>query len=142
MTGSSYPLLELFWTMLLVFGFVLWFWLLVVVVSDLFRRDDISGWGKAGWTVFMIVFSFLGVLSYLIAQGRAMADRRSDTAAAERSRFERDVRSIAGNGDRPVDQIAKAKELLDAGTITHEEYELLKHNALGTPSGTPVVPAP
>ena len=138
MTGGGYPLLELFWTMLLIFGFVLWFWLLIVVFGDLFRRDDISGWGKAGWTVFMIVLPFLGVLSYLIAQGRAMADRRSDAVAAERARFERDVRSIAGDGDRPADQIAKAKELLDAGTITHEEYDLLKRKALGTP----VAPAP
>jgi hypothetical protein len=134
--GSGYPLLDLFWTMLLLFGFVLWFWLLIVVFGDLFRRDDISGWGKAGWTVFMIVLPFLGVLCYLIAQGRSMAERRQEEAAAARARFEHDVRRIAGDGDRPADQIAKAKQLLDSGTITHEEYELLKRKALGAPSGS------
>jgi hypothetical protein len=133
--GSGYPLLDLFWTMLLLFGFVLWFWLLIVVFGDLFRRDDISGWGKAAWTVFMIVLPFLGVLCYLIAHGRSMAERRQEETAAARSRFEQDVRRIAGDGDRPADQIAKAKQLLDAGTITHEEYEVLKRKALGAPSG-------
>jgi hypothetical protein len=131
-TGSGYPLLDLFWTMLLIFGFVLWFWLIIVVFGDLFRRDDISGWGKAAWTVFMIVLPFLGVLSYLIAQGRSMAERRQAEAEADRARFEQDVRGIAGNGNRPADQIAQAKQLLDSGGITPEEYEVLKRKALGT----------
>jgi hypothetical protein len=133
-TGSGYPLLDLFWTMLLIFGFVLWFWLIIVVFSDLFRRDDISGWGKAGWTVFMIVLPFLGVLTYLIAQGRSMAERRRSEIETDRARFEQDVRSIAGNGDRPADQIAKAKQLLDSGSITPDEYEVLKRKALGAPT--------
>jgi Phospholipase_D-nuclease N-terminal len=139
-TGTGYPLLELFWTMLLIFGFVLWFWLLIVVFSDLFRRDDISGWSKAAWTVFMIVLPFIGVLTYLIAQGRSMADRRADEAAAARASFERDVRAIAGNGGRPTDQIATAKQLLDDGSITREEYAVLKRKVLETPSGTTAMP--
>jgi hypothetical protein len=139
---SGYPLLDLFWTMLLIFGFVLWFWLLIVVFSDLFRRDDLSGWAKAAWTVFMIVLPFFGVLSYLIAQGRAMAERRGEEAATERTRFEQEVRRIAGNGDRPADQIAKAKQLLDSGSITREEYELLKRKALGASTGTTMTPSP
>jgi hypothetical protein len=130
-TQSGYPLLNLFWTMLLIFGFVLWFWLIIVVFTDLFRRDDITGWGKAGWTVFMIVLPFLGIFCYLIAQGRSMAERRQSEMEADRAKFEHDVRSIAGNGDRPADQIAKAKQLLDSGSITPDEYEVLKRKALG-----------
>jgi hypothetical protein len=133
-SGSGYPLLNLFWTMLVLFGFVLWFWFLVVVFGDLFRRDDVSGWGKAGWTVLLIVFPFLGVLAYLIAQGGAMADRRDREAAAMRARFEDDVRSITGDGGRPADQIATARRLLDSGDITPEEYETLKNKALAMPA--------
>ena len=133
------PVLEFFWTMLVIFGFVLWFWLLFVVIGDVFRRDDVSGWGKTGWLLFMIVLPFLGVFAYLIAQGRAMARRRNEDAAAGRERFERDVRRIAGDGDRPADQIAKAERLLASGAITLEEFEQLKRTVLGTAPGT--VPA-
>lgn len=130
------PLLDLIWTMLVIFGFVLWFWLLFVVFGDVFRRDDISGWGKTAWLLFMIVLPFIGVFAYLIAQGRSMAERRGDEAAADRARFEQDVRHIAGGGNRPTDQIVQAKQLLDSGAITHEEYEQLKRKALGTAPGT------
>ena len=129
------PLLEFFWTMLVIFGFVLWFWLLFVIIGDVFRRDDMSGWGKTAWLLFMIVLPFLGVFVYVIAQGRSMAERRSDEVAANRARYEQDVRRIAGDGDRPADQIVKAKQLLAAGDITHEEYEQLKRKALGTSPG-------
>lgn len=130
------PVLEFFWTMLVIFGFVLWFWLLFVVIGDVFRRDDVSGWGKTGWLLLMIVLPFLGVFAYLIAQGRAMARRRNEDAAAGRERFERDVRRIAGDGDRPADQIAKAERLLSSGAITLEEFEQLKRTVLGTAPGT------
>jgi Phospholipase_D-nuclease N-terminal/Short C-terminal domain len=130
------PLLEFFWTMLVIFGFVLWFWLLFVIIGDVFRRDDMSGWGKTAWLLFMIVLPFLGVFVYVIAQGRSMAERRSDEVAANRARYEQDVRRIAGDGDRPADQIVKAKQLLASGDITHEEYEQLKRRALGTSPGT------
>jgi len=136
------PLLDFIWTMLVIFGFVLWFWLLFVVFGDVFRRDDISGWGKTAWLLFMIVLPFIGVFAYLIAQGRAMGERRSDEAAAARARFEQDVRHIAGNGDGPTDQIAHAKQLLDSGAITHEEYEQLKRTALGTTPGQSTMASP
>jgi hypothetical protein len=130
------PLLDFIWTMLVLFGFVLWFWLLFVVIGDVFRRDDISGWAKTAWLLFMIVLPFIGVFVYVIAQGRSMAERRNDAVVAERRRFEQDVRRITSDGDRPADQIVKAKQLLDSGDITHEEYEQLKRKALGTTSGT------
>ena len=130
------PLLEFFWTMFVIFGFVLWFWLLFVIIGDVFRRDDISGWAKTAWLLLMIVLPFVGVFAYVIAQGRSMAERRDDAVRSDRTRFEQDVRRIASDGDRPADQILKAKQLLDSGGITHEEYEQLKRKALGTTSGT------
>jgi Phospholipase_D-nuclease N-terminal/Short C-terminal domain len=133
---NSYPFLELIWTMFVLFGFVLWFWLLIVVFGDLFRRHDISGWVKAAWTVFVIVLPFIGILAYLIAEGRSMAERRGKDMAAAREAYESDVRSIAGKADQPADQIATAKRLRDSGDITAEEYEALKRKALGTPAAT------
>ena len=138
--GSGYPLLDLIWTMFVLFGFVLWFWLLIVVFGDLFRRDDLSGWAKAAWTIFVIVLPFFGILTYLILQGRSMGERRRDEAAASRAAFERDVRSITANGERPADQIATAKRLLDSGDITAEEYEVLKRKALGSTAPTTGAP--
>jgi hypothetical protein len=134
-TVSSYPLLNLFWTMLTFFGFVLWIWLVIVVFMDLFRRDDIGGWGKAAWTIFLVVLPYIGVLAYLIVEGRAMGERRRAEAADARSQFESDVRRIAADGRRgPADEIATAKRLLDHGDITRDEYETLKRKALGLPA--------
>jgi hypothetical protein len=133
--GSGYPLLDLIWTMVVFFGFVLWFWLMFVVFADLFGRHDVSGWAKALWTVFIIILPFLGVLVYLIVEGRRMGERRRDEAAAARAGFESDVRSIAADGrSGPADQIAAAKKLLDDGDITRDEYEALKRKTLGMPA--------
>jgi Phospholipase_D-nuclease N-terminal len=134
-TVSSYPLLNLFWTMLIFFGFVLWIWLVIVVFMDIFRRDDIGGWAKAAWVIFLIVLPYIGVLAYLIVEGRAMGERRRAEAADARSQFESDVRRIAADGRRgPADEIATAKRLLDHGDITRDEYESLKRKALGLPA--------
>ncbi|OLT22283.1 hypothetical protein BJF78_07830 [Pseudonocardia sp. CNS-139] len=133
-TGTGYPLLDLIWTMLVFFGLVLWFWLLFVIFGDLFGRHDVSGWAKAAWTVFLILLPFIGILVYLIAQGRGMGERRRAEAAAARAGFESDVQSIAakgGGGTGPADQIATAKRLLDEGDITADEYEAVKRKALG-----------
>jgi hypothetical protein len=127
--ASDYPFLDVFWTMLVFFGWVVWFWLLITVFADLFRRHDVSGWGKAGWTVFVIVLPFLGVLVYLIAQGSHMAERKMADAQANRAAFDDYVRDVAGN-DGPTDQIAKAKQLLDSGAIDAGEFERLKAKAL------------
>ncbi|MCE3553217.1 PLDc N-terminal domain-containing protein [Pseudonocardia sp. RS11V-5] len=137
---TGYPLLDLFWTMLVFFGFVVWFWLLFVIFGDIFRRDDIGGWGKAGWTLVIIVLPILGSLVYLIVEGRRMGERRQADAAAVRKAYEHDVRRIAAaNGDSggPTAQISEAKRLLDQGAITPEEYESLKSKALGRSVGEP-----
>lgn len=134
---TTYPLLNLIWTMLVFFGWVIWFWLLIVIFGDLFRRSDASGWVKALWTVVLIVLPFIGVLIYLIAEGRQMAARRQAHAEAAQSQFDDYVRSVAtpaGNGS--ADQIAKAKKLLDDGAINQDEYETMKRRALtGSPVG-------
>jgi Phospholipase_D-nuclease N-terminal len=127
------PLWDLFWTMFYLFAFILWFWLLIVVFTDLFRRD-MSGWGKAGWAIFMIILPYLGVFVYVITQGRGMGERRERDVRHARAAYEADVRTIATNGtsaSSPAEQIATAKRLLDAGDITREEYEHLKRLALG-----------
>jgi Phospholipase_D-nuclease N-terminal/Short C-terminal domain len=127
--AADYPFMDVFWTMLVFFSWVIWFWLLITVFADLFRRHDISGWGKAAWTLFVIVLPFLGVLVYLIAQGKHMAERKAADVKASRAEFDDYVRQVASDGG-PTDQIARAKQLLDSGTIDAAEFEQLKRKAL------------
>jgi hypothetical protein len=110
---------------------VIWFWLLIRVFVDVFRRHDLSGWGKAGWTLLVIVLPFLGVLIYLIANGQEMGQRDVDVARATQAQVDQRIRSVAGSGsDGAAAEIAKAKSLLDSGAITRDEYESLKSKAL------------
>jgi hypothetical protein len=127
----DYPLLNLFWTMLLFFGFVLWFWMMFAIFADIFRRDDIGGWGKTGWVVLIIVLPIVGALIYLIAEGKHMGERRAEDARASRSAYEKDVRRIATTNGDPTARIAEAKRLLDQHAITEDEYATLKAEALG-----------
>jgi hypothetical protein len=127
--AADYPFLDVFWTMLVFFAWVIWFWLLITVFADLFRRHDISGWGKAGWTALVIVLPYLGVFAYLISQGKHMAERKAADMQASRAEFDDYVRQAAGNGG-PSDQIEKAKRLLDSGAIDAAEFEQLKRKAL------------
>jgi putative oligomerization/nucleic acid binding protein/phospholipase D-like protein len=125
--AADYPFLDVLWTMIIFFCWVAWIWILITVFVDVFRRDDIGGWGKAGWVVFTIVLPFLGVLIYLIAQHDGMRRRSTRQAQAQKQEFDQYVREAAGG---PAAEIAKAKELLDAGTITQEEFDALKAKAL------------
>jgi hypothetical protein len=127
--AADYPFLDVFWTMLVFFAWVIWFWLLITVFADLFRRHDISGWGKAAWTLFVIVVPFLGVFVYLIAQGQHMAERKTSDMQASQAAFDQYVREAAGTGGAS-DQIEKAKQLLDSGAIDAAEFEQLKRKAL------------
>jgi hypothetical protein len=126
---ESYPLLEVFWTMLIFFCFFIWIWLLFMVFSDLFRRDDVSGWGKAAWIIFVIVLPYLGVFVYLIAEHKGMTERTIKQQEAAKSEVDTYVRSVAGGAD-PTEQIAKGQELLKAGTITQAEFDQIKAKAL------------
>jgi hypothetical protein len=127
--AADYPFLDIFWTMLIFFMWVIWIWILITVLMDLFRRHDVGGWGKAAWTLFVIVLPFLGVFMYLITQGGGMAERRASELKASQASFDDYVRNVAAaNG--PSDQIAKGKELLDSGAIDQAEFEALKRKAL------------
>lgn len=126
LAASGYPFLDLIWTMVVFFAWVIWFWLLIVIFGDLFRRDDISGWGKAGWTVLLILVPFIGVLIYLIAQGSHMSERR----AATMTRY--GYGDPVSTTDDPTDRITKAKQLLDSGAISDDEYQALKQKALAS----------
>jgi hypothetical protein len=117
------------WTMLVFFCWILFFWLLFVVFGDLFRRTDIGGWGKAGWTIFVICLPFVGILVYLIAEGKAMGERSMKQAQDSQAQMDSYVKSVAGSGSS-ADQIAKAKEPLDSGAITQAEYDGIKAKAL------------
>jgi hypothetical protein len=116
--------------MVIFFAWVILIWLLIVVFSDIFRRNDISGWAKAGWSVFVIILPYLGIFVYLIAEGRGMGERNIERAQRQQVQMDSYVRSVAATGPSAADQIAKAKELLDNGTITQDEFDKLKASAL------------
>jgi hypothetical protein len=115
------PLLDLFWTTLLIFGWVLWFMLLFRVYGDLFSRDDIGGWAKAGWVVFTLFLPFLGVFVYLIAQGRGLGERAQRRMEDQRVASDAYIRSVAAQTEDQ--QLAKARELLSSGAITPDEFQ-------------------
>jgi hypothetical protein len=127
--AADYPFLDVLWTMLVLFAWVIWFWLLIIVFSDLFSRHDISGWGKAGWIVLVVVLPYLGVFIYLIAQGRQMAERRDQQSQAARTEFDDYVKTVAAPGGAAA-EIEKAKQLLDSGAITQAEFDAIKTKAL------------
>ena len=105
---------------LAVFVFVVWFWLLITVYADLFRRRDISGWGKAFWVIVVLVVPYIGVFAYLISQGGGMAERNAQQVQQTRDELRRAV------GFSPADEIAKLDELKKSGSITGEEYGRLR----------------
>jgi general stress protein CsbA len=126
--AADYPFLDVLWTMVIFFCWVVWIWMMILILSDVFRRD-ISGWGKAGWVTFLIVLPFLGALVYLIAEGKQMAERRVRDAQVSQANFDDYVRTVAADGGSAGD-IERAKALLDSGTITQAEFEQLKAKAL------------
>jgi len=103
-----------------IFAFVVWFWLLVVIYGDLFRRHDISGWGKAFWVIGLVLFSYLGILAYLITQGRGMAERNAQQAQQARE----DLRRVVGFSI--ADEITKLDQLKKSGSITDAEFQRLR----------------
>ena len=125
--ASDYPFIDILGSMLFFFGFVIWFWLLITVFGDLFRRHDIGGWGKFFWSLFVILLPLLGVLIYLIAEGKEMAQRNVEQAQAAKAEFDQYVRDTAGGAGA---EIAHAKQLLDGGTITQAEFDQIKAKAL------------
>jgi uncharacterized membrane protein YcjF (UPF0283 family) len=128
---ANYNFASFLWDVLVIFAFVIWFWLLITVFSDLFSRHDIGGWGKAGWIVLVIILPYLGVFIYLIANSHGMGERAQARAQAQQAQMDDYVRSVASS-DSSTEQIAKGKELLDSGAITQAEFDQLKARALAT----------
>ena len=126
---ADFPFLEFLWAMIVFFAWIAWIWIAITCFIDIFRRHDIGGWHKAAWIVFIIVIPFLGVLVYLIAQHDAMRERSVKQAQAQQAAFDSYVKETAGGS---AAEIAKAKELLDAGTITQEEFDSIKARALSS----------
>jgi hypothetical protein len=128
---ATYTFGDVMWTMLVFFAWILFFWMLFGVFGDLFGRHDISGWAKAGWTLFVIILPFLGIFVYLISQGRSMGERAVQRTQAQQSQMDDYVRSVASSGSA-TDEIARGKELFDSGAISQAEYDQLKAKALAT----------
>jgi Short C-terminal domain/Phospholipase_D-nuclease N-terminal len=127
---ANYNFASFLWDVLVIFAFVIWFWLLIVVFGDIFRRRDISGWGKAGWIILVIVLPYFGVFIYLIAEHDGMAERQTQQLQAQQEVADQYIRSVSGSGG-PASEIETAKSLLDSGAITQAEYDSLKAKALG-----------
>jgi hypothetical protein len=125
--ASDYPFMDVLWTMIIFFAWVVWIWMMIVILTDVFRRKDIGGWAKAGWVVFMIVLPFLGVLVYLISQHDKMAERQAKEMATMQEQTDEYIRSVAGG---PAAEIEKGKALLDSGAITQAEFDAIKTSAL------------
>jgi len=125
---ADFSFWDFFWDMLLIMAWVIWFWLLITVFADLFRRHDTSGFAKVAWVVFVIVLPYLGVLVYLLVQHDGMAQRNVKAAEAQQQQFDAYVQSVAKVD--PAEQITKAKALLADGTITQAEFDQLKQKAL------------
>ena len=131
MLAADYPFLDIFWTMLIFFAWVIWFWLLITVFGDLFRRKDTSGFSKVLWILFVILVPFLGVFIYLLVNHDGMADRNVKQVRAQQAQFDEYVRETAGSGGAAA-EIEKAKGLLDSGAISQQEFDAIKQRALAT----------
>ena len=126
--ATNYPFLNIFWTILIFFAWVAWIWIVVTVLIDVFRRRDLSGWGKAAWTILVILIPFLGVLTYLIVNSDGMAERGAKEAEQSQAQVDDYIRQTAGNG--AASEIAKGKELLDQGVINQAEFDKIKAQAV------------
>ena len=127
--AADYPFMDVLWSMIIFFFWVIWIWIVITVLIDVFRRHDIGGFAKALWVIFVVILPWLGVLVYLIVEHDGMRDRSVQQAQAQRAQFDDYVRDAAGSGGSAA-EIAKAKELLDSGAITQEEFAALKAKAL------------
>ena len=130
MLGYDYPFLGLFWTMLVFFLWIAWFFLLFRVIFDIFRSHDLSGWGKALWAIFVIVLPFLGVFVYVIARGDSMTDRDVADAQAQDAAFKSYVQEAAGSGGGTAEELSKLAGLKAQGVLTDAEFEQQKAKLL------------
>ena len=132
--AADYPFLDVLWTLLIFFAWVIWFWLLIVIFADIFRRKDIKGFAKTLWIIFVIILPFLGVFIYLISQHDGMQERSEQQAQQAQAATDQYIRSVATSGGGAADEIEKAKRLLDSGAISQAEFDAIKARALGAES--------
>jgi hypothetical protein len=132
MLAADYPFFDVMWTIFVFFIMVLWFWLLFTVFVDVFRRRDLSGWGKAVWLIFVILLPYLGVFVYLIANSDSMTFRAMDRRTSRHSDFDDVAPNSPPSGAET--EIGKAQELLDSGAINQSEFDQIKQRALGSPA--------
>lgn len=130
--STDYPVLNVFWTIFEIFAFVLWFWLLFVILTDVFRSSDLSGWGKAGWTIFVIFLPVIGILTYLIVRGPSMQERSAQQARQQDEAFRSYVQEGADSTPSSADQLAKLADLRQRGVITSDEFEQQKTKVLSS----------
>jgi hypothetical protein len=123
------PLLDLLFSMLWFFLFFAWIWLVISVFIDIFRSSDLSGWGKAGWSLLVLLVPLIGVLIYLGVRGGEMQQRRVDDASAQHQANQQYIQSVAGNGST-ADELTKLGQLRDNGTLTDAEYQSEKTKLL------------
>ena len=127
---TNYPLLDVFLSMLYFFCWILWIFLLFWIIMDIFRSDDLGGWGKAGWLIFVIFLPLLGVLIYLIARGHSMGERQARDAQARDEQFRAYVKDAAGSGQSQSDELAKLAGLHQQGVLSDQEFEAAKAKVL------------
>ena len=130
MFAYTYPLADLFGTMLGFFVLIIWFWLLIIVFSDIFRSHDLGGGAKTLWVIFVIILPFLGIFVYLIARGGKMHERAATQAAQQQKAFDSYVKETAGAGTSSADQLAKLADLKQQGVLTDAEFESQKAKIL------------
>jgi hypothetical protein len=129
--ATDYPLLNIFWSMLIFFLWVAWFFILFRCIADVFRRQDVGGGAKVLWMIFLILVPFLGVFVYVIAENKGMQQRDLERIQAQQQQFDQYVRETASSGSGGAAEIAQAKSLLDSGAITQAEFDALKAKAIG-----------
>jgi type VI protein secretion system component VasK len=131
LASSGYPLLDAFWTMLLFFLWIMWFFLLFWIIFDIFRSDDLSGWGKAGWLIFVLILPFLGVFVYSIARGKKMTEHQVRDRQQKDQAMRAYIRESAGaSGGSSADELAKLAQLRDQGVLTDQEFTAQKAKLL------------
>jgi hypothetical protein len=131
LADSSYPLLNIFWTMFELFLWIIWIWILIWIFIDIFRSRDLSGWAKALWFLFVLLIPLIGVLVYLIVRGDSMHERAVQDARQQDQEFREYVQQAAsGSPGTSADQLAKLADLRDRGVITSEEFEREKAKVL------------
>jgi hypothetical protein len=131
MLAADFPFMDVLWSMVIFFCWIVWIWMMIAILTDVFRRHDIGGGQKALWVIFLIVLPFLGVLIYLIAQHDGMMERNVKQVEQQQQMLDQHIRTVASSDD-PALKIANAKKLLDDGAIDQAEFDTLKQKALAT----------